>query len=491
MSEKKLRRLPLAAAALVACVSAQAEYQSPDGNFRLSGFGTLGAVKTTTDDAVFNYPGQGGGATKHGSLDPDSKLAVQGSYKISPTVSATSQIMTKYDAEGQYVPSFEWAFAKWQAMPGLNFRAGRMGAPYFMISDFRDVGYANTAVRPNIDVYGQVPVSSFDGADVSYQMNLGSTTLTSTFWTGKSDAPFASSLAARGVATPPTQVIINHTVGFNFQAEMSEGLTLRFGRAQGKLTIDSASGHTLATSARALATAANAYAAAAPTVAAAISGGNPTRAAQITAAIPGAQASAAGFNDAAEMFTPEGVDASFTGIGLAYDQDNWVASMEFTKRKTKSFITDTTGWYATVGYRIDKFTPFVGYSKVKTDRRSTNTVQPSALVTSGVGGPFAAFDGAANAVNTNSPALSAGADALLSTQARDERTATLGLRWDATAGLAVKFQWDRIFKPDSASSGNGSVGFFLVPDPYSASGQSFTYSRRKIDVLTLSVDFVF
>ena len=41
------------------------------------------------------------------------------------------------------------------------------------MSDFRDVGYANTTVRPNLDVYGQVPVSYFDGADAAYQMDVG------------------------------------------------------------------------------------------------------------------------------------------------------------------------------------------------------------------------------------------------------------------------------------------------------------------------------
>ncbi|MGM3021133.1 hypothetical protein ACS2UM_27095, partial [Bacillus cereus group sp. BC317] len=86
-------------------------------------------------------------------IHPDSKVAIQGTQTFTNTVSATAQIMTKYDAEGDYIPKFEWAFAKWQAMPGLNIRAGRMGAPYFMISDFRDVGYANTPVRPNLDVY--------------------------------------------------------------------------------------------------------------------------------------------------------------------------------------------------------------------------------------------------------------------------------------------------------------------------------------------------
>ncbi|MGC4060321.1 MAG: hypothetical protein QM749_05515 [Aquabacterium sp.] len=488
MSVNKLRRLPLAAAALIACASAQADYTSPDGNFRMSGFGTLGAVRSSTDDAIFNYPGQGGGATKHGSLDPDSKIAVQGTYKFAPTVSATSQVMTKYDADGQYVPNIEWAFAKWQATPGLSVRAGRMGAPYFMISDFRDVGYANTTVRPNIDVYGQVPVSQFEGADLSYQMPLGSTTLTSTLWGGDSKAQYASSLT-----TTPTDVVIKRQVGLNFQLELTEGLTLRLGRSHGKLSINSTSGDQLIASARQLAVASAKYAAGAPTVAAGLSGlGQTARAAQVTNAIAGAQADAVGFNQIADTFTTEGVDASFTGIGLAYDQDNWVANAEFTKRKTKSFITDTTGWYGMVGYRIAKFTPYVGFSKIKTDRRSQNTIQSNALVATGTNSPtFAAFDGAAAAVNGNTPLLSASADALLSTQAHDQHTSTLGVRWDATSSLAIKAQLDHIIKPDSSSSGAGSVGWLLVADPTSANGRAFTYSKRTINVVTLSVDFVF
>ena len=198
MSEKKLRRLPLAAAALVACMSAQADYQSPDGNFRLSGFGTLGAVRTSTNDAPFNFPGQGGGAGTTPSASPDSKLAVQGTYKFTPTISGTAQVMTRYDADSQYVPSVDWLFAKWQAMPALTVRAGRLVAPNFMISDFRNVGYANTSVRPSLDVYGQVPVDQLEGGDVSYQFTAGPATVNATFFAGDANAQYRSAVVSGG-----------------------------------------------------------------------------------------------------------------------------------------------------------------------------------------------------------------------------------------------------------------------------------------------------
>lgn len=481
MSEGKLRQLPLVVAALLACAGAQAEYQSPDGSFHMSGFGTLGVARSSTDDALFNYPGQGGGATKRASLDPDSKLAVQGTYKFAPTVSATTQVMTKYDAEGQYIPNIEWAFAKWQALPGLSLRAGRMGAPFFMISDFRDVNYTGTAVRPNLEVYGQVPVSQFEGVDASYEMNLGNTTLTSSVWTGNTKANYATALTGS-----TDEIILKRAVGVNVTADLGNGFTLRLGRTQGKLSINSASAGYVGDQANQLAAASQAYADNASAIAGVLNGMGGASAAlgaDISAAIPGAQANADGFGQVNDLLNPQGVNASFTGIGLAYDQDNWVASVEYTKRKTKSFIADTTGWYGLVGYRVGKFTPYVGYAKLTTDRTSANPVQTNALVESG--GIDADFDGAAAAVNANAAALSAGVSMFMASQFVDQKTATLGVRWDVRSGMAVKAQFDRITKDAN------SVGTFLIPNPELASGQSFTADRKVINVISLSVDFVF
>ncbi|RTL33886.1 MAG: hypothetical protein EKK47_00535 [Burkholderiales bacterium] len=473
MSEKKLRRLPLAAAALVACVSAQAEYQSPDGNFRLSGFGTIGAVRNGTDDAEFNYPGQGGGATKRGSLNPDSKLAVQGTYKFSPTVSGTTQVMTKYDADGQYVPGIEWAFAKWQATPGLSFRAGRMGAPYFMISDFRDVGYANTTVRPALDVYGQVPVSQFQGADASYQLNVGQSTVTATLWAGDSKAYFNSASTK-----PPTEVLIQGQIGLNLQADLSEGWSMRLGRSQGKLTLNSASGDLL----RAYSTGQSrpGDSVALQTAAAQGAGVRAILAGAAAGSVPTAAASLASLSQVDALVNPSGVNASFTGFGLTYDQDNWVFNGEYTKRKTDSFVSDTTGWYGTLGYRISKFTPYFGLSKVVTNRRSSNPVVASNLVGTLGGGNANAV--AADFVTGN---VKAGVDSVLGVEKLDQKTTTLGVRWDATSSLAVKAQFDRIVKPADSN------GMFLIPDSTTSAARNFTNNKRSVNVLTLSVDFVF
>lgn len=390
MTQFRFVRLPVTLAVLAACATAHADYTSPDGQFRLSGFGTLGVSRTSTNDALFNYPGQGGGADKKASLNPDSKIALQGSYKFTPTLSATTQLMMKYDADGEYVPNPEWVFAKWQPTSALSVRGGRMGAPFFMVSDFRDVGYANTTVRPNLDVYGQVPVSYFDGADAAYQLDVGSVTLTSTLWAGNAKSDFSSALRRSGAAVPPTEVRIDHAVGLNVLAEFSSGYALRVGHMQGKLTTKSALAQSVMAAARSIL---------APDAAQSV----------------------------VDTVTTDDTKATFSGIGFTVDRDNVVAAAEFTKRKVnKGYIADTTGWYVMGGYRVGAFLPYVSFSKLKVD--DPNTAVPSTA------GPLA------NSVNS-----------ILNTQKISQRTTSVGVRWDVVRNVALKAQYDRVSKPANSN----------------------------------------
>lgn len=440
MLRNRLRPVPLALIAMIGYSTAKAEYLSPDGDFRISGFGTLGAVRTTAKDAMFSYPGQGGGATQHASLHPDSKVAVQGTYSFTPVVLATAQVMTKYDAEGQYVPTINWAFAKWQATPTLSVRAGRMGAPFFMISDFRDVGYVSTIVRPPLDVYGQVPVSQFEGVDLSYQAEVGPSIITSTLWAGRSKSDYSAALII-----PPNEVNLKKIVGLNVVADIGSGLTVRLGHMQTRLTVNSALSDQITAGASA------------PTLVGGLSILSPTTLSQMSQAI--------------DLVNPDSVKATFSGVGVSYDQVNWVGSLEYTKRKTASYIADTTGWYAVLGYRIKSVTPYVGLSKLKDTRSDTNPVTPISTISPDL--------------NDGVLQVSQGVDALLGSQKQNQKTLSVGARWDAAPGLALKAQFDHIKKPADSN------GFFLNGNPVTPAGLNFTAEKQSINALTLSVDFVF
>ena len=466
MINHKLRHLPLAAAALVACSGAYAGYQSPDGNFTLSGFGTLGAVSSSTNDVEFNYPGQGGGAGTKPSLSPDSKLAVQGTYKFTPTLSATGQVMTKYDASSQYQPNMDWLFAKWQATPGLNVRLGRMGAPFFMVSDFRNVGYANTTVRPNLDVYGQVPTDRFEGIDASYQYNLGDTTLNATVFAGDAKDDYTSAFRKGATVLGPSVFELKRLKGLNLTAEMDNGLTLRAGYLKSKINLQSDSISGLLKAGNCLKSATVGENPCLPFVNSALSA---TIASPLTA---GAYNSVGNqlLNATNGSAVTQNKNISFLGFGATYDQDNWIVSAEYTKRRSDNFVSDTTGWYVNAGYRVGKFTPYLGLSRLSVDSANvtqTMVVAPapslSALVT-GLNGSLTSF---------------------LNVEKLAQHTYTVGSRWDVMPNVALKAQWDQIHKPAD------SWGLFFTPDPSPTNTQNFLNKPRKVNVLSVSMDVVF
>lgn len=454
MSDKTLQRLPLALAALLTCLSAHADFTSEDGRARLSGFGTVGAARTNSDDALFNYPGQGGGVDKQIGMEPDTKVGIQGSYKLTNTISATAQVLTKYRASGQYQPEFEWAFAKWQALPSLALRGGRIGAPFFMISDFRDVGYANIAIRPPLEVYGQVTVSSFDGADASYQAEVMGANVTTTLWGGNSGSDYAPSLRSGGTEVEAGNIKIKNSLGLNIQTELENGLSIRVGHMVGALDVESPSASKVINGAAALA-------------------------AQASAFVPTTVADAATVRN---TLTTVGARAAFSGIGLSYDQNNIVLSAEFGKRKIKKgYIPSTTGWYALGGYRFGNILPYVAFAKIKVD--DPNTTMPTlagfTTVAGGGLGPTAA---------ANARTLIGGTQALLNSQKVEQKTLSVGARWDVTRSVALKAQYDRVTKPAN------SYGLFLVPDlgaDLQKGNSSFLNTKKNINVISVAVDFVF
>ena len=210
---------------ILACAQAHAD----DSAFRFSGFGTFGGVFTDTKDAEFVTPGQPSGATKTVDFGVDSRIGVQGSYQLNQIFSGTVQVLSKYNGKGNYNPNVEWAFVKAQITPSVGVRAGRIGAPFFMISDYRDVNYANLWVRPPLETYGQVPVSNVTGADLIVQHAIGSANVSAQLWGGLS----------RATLEDQVDVTIRDTVGLNLSAEFDNGLTLRAGHAVGKVSLGS------------------------------------------------------------------------------------------------------------------------------------------------------------------------------------------------------------------------------------------------------------
>lgn len=367
----------------------------------VSGFGTAAVTVTDTDDAEYIRPLQQRGATSSARGTVDSNFGVQATAKFSDMLSFTAQGLARDSARGIRA-ELAWAFAKFKVSDELSVRVGRIGAPVYMISDFRNVGYANTMIRPPAEVYRQVNFDSVDGVDVIYQRSFGDTTMTAQAAVGNVDTHVTAD--ARVTFKPATAL---HLVLENGP------YTVRFGRAFGKYSVeDSVTFNTLLASLNRF-----------------------------------------GFTSVAQQLDITDVKGSFTSLGFTMDQKNILIQSEYAVRRTDSRVAqDTTSYYAMVGYRAGKFTPYYSFAKSRQDGPRTFTGLPTA-------GPLAAL----------------GAGATLAGQAPQNHTHAYGVRWDFRKSAAFKMQFDHVVPKDGA-------GGFLNPTP------GF---KGAVNVLAAGVDFVF
>ncbi len=289
--------------------------------FSFSGFGTVGLVHSSEDQADFtsNYFKPNGAGYSHGwSADVDSLIGGQVTANFTPRLSAILQIIAEQNYDNSYRPHMEWANIKYQFTPDISIRAGRIVLPAFLVSDYRKVGYINPWVRPPVDVYRLMPVSNSDGIDASYRVRVGE--LINTVWGsyGKSESrhPAGGAVKARSIW------------GIFNTAEYGP-LTAHIAYLKADVTVESVNA----------------------------------------------------LFDAYRLFGPEGIaiadkyDAankpfSFLTLGASYDPGSWFIMGEWGSVESHSVLGKVTAWYASAGYRLGNVTPYVTYAQMDPDNLS-------------------------------------------------------------------------------------------------------------------------
>ena len=102
--------------------------------FVFSGFGTLGVVHSSEDQADFTstfFKPNGAGYSHAWSGAVDSLLAVQVVAKPTAKLSAVVQVISEQRYDGTYWPHVEWANVKYQFTPDFSVRVGRTVLPAF------------------------------------------------------------------------------------------------------------------------------------------------------------------------------------------------------------------------------------------------------------------------------------------------------------------------------------------------------------------------
>lgn len=379
------RRLIGAAACLAALGLGNAAADEGSPSFSLSGYGTLGVVRTNNSNAdylVDAFKPNGPGATRDWSMDVDSRVAVQATGNLTLKLSAVLQVISQQRYDASYRPTVEWANLRYQATPELGIRAGRVVLPIFMVTDSRRVGYAIPWVRPPVEVYSLVPVTNNDGIDVTYRLPVGEGNNTFEVTAGRSDSKFPGS-AGLGSGTAKARKLLALVDTFE-----SGFFTARVNYGRGKLTIEEFG----------------------PLFDAFRQFGPPGQA-------------------LAARYDVKDRNVTFVGLGASYDPGTWFVMGEWARFDTHSVIGAKSAWYASGGYRFAKVTPYLTYARMKSDQATSDP----GLSLAGLPAPVAQQAAVLNAVLNQQ---------LGAVPVQD--TVSVGLRWDFWRSAALKLQFDRI-----------------------------------------------
>ena len=367
-------------------------YSVADGlgsdRFTFNGFATFGAVKSGTDNLGYRRDISGEGVHDGDwSLKPDTRLGLQGSVRFTDELGAIIQLILKDRAENGIEESLEWAYLRYRLTPHVTVRAGRLGIELFMLSDYRDLGFAYLWARPPIEFYAPIAFDYLDGADISYSAPLGFGTLRTALFVGGSDAPLDYN-------DQDDKLLLNNILGLMVSWEWDHWQT-RFTLVSAELDddIDNALGLKEITG-------------------------------QLSAAT-----SLFGWADAASLAeelndNDEGV--SYYSIGISYDKNPWFIQSEVMYIDSgHSVLQSYFSRYISVGFRAGDTTLYTTLAKgAQKESRTSIPALPAHLVLA-------------------LEPLRQGLQTFYDLNYIDQKTASVGVRWDIRYDLALKTQWDR------------------------------------------------
>ncbi len=381
--------IPLTAIGAALCLFASAclaESSLAEGNgIRISGFGTLGIVHTEAPAGWgFLRSIEQPASTRTTRADVDTRLGIQLNYAANSQIELVGQLMaTRRLPNAATGDAVEWAFAAYRPTADLAFRAGRLNLDQFVMSDYRNVGFAYIYARPPVEYYGAIP-SSLDGADVTRTWSLDDSR-----WRAK--AFFGRSKTAG--------IPLNNAFGFALSRE-TDGLLVRAGWSRASLARNNSSLTPL------------------------LDGLDQVRALPMPTVAAEADALHRYLDLAAEPLT-------YATLGLTYEREHWQYAAELTRFAFGQ--SKIKAGYASIGRRIGAVTWF-GMVSDSRDGASTVATPAWGTVLAPIIGPAAA---------QQTQVLGATA-VYVASQSIRQTTFSLGARWDFRPRVALKVQLDHV-----------------------------------------------
>jgi hypothetical protein len=321
---------------------------------RVSGFGTLGVVHASEREADYTssvMKANGAGGTRRWSSDVDTRLGMQLDATLARRWSAVLQIVSEQGLDNSYRPRVEWANVKYQVTPEVAVRAGRIALPVFLTADYRKVGYAYPWVRPPVEGYNVLPITSSDGIDATLRWSVGPVRNASQVFYGHS----AVSL------TPPLHVYARGGIGVSNTSEWG-AFSVRANAISAGISSDIGS--------------------------------------ELFGALgafgPAGQALGA-------RYALDHKRLTLVNIGLTYDPGAWFMMAEAGRMNGHSFLGATRSAYVSAGWRWHAFTPYATWASVRATGATSDPGLPVGALSPALAPTAAALNAGLNALLATIP----------------------------------------------------------------------------------------
>lgn len=272
----------------------------------ISGYATFKAIHNANDENANYYNGLVD-ANETNFDTRESNIGIQFTTDISSKMDMTVVMSARGGPDQKYNFETEWAYANYKFDDDLSLRIGKVKGPFYMVSDYKDVGYAYPWVSPPEEVYKTNPIRSLNGLDLVYQKTINDVSyLAEIYYGGGTSSTYALPTAVSFTGMTPTTPVDFTTHGMiGFNASVSfDGVSFRAGY----------------------------------------------------------------FTTKVNAMGQKNLGGEFTGLGMIIDKNNVVIYSEYIVRDTVPALSaafpDTAAAYITAGYRMGDFLPYVTFATI-------------------------------------------------------------------------------------------------------------------------------
>lgn len=363
-----------------------------DGNTTIRGFSTIGLVNSDSGDNLRfrRNLARTDEDPNEWSFASDTILGLQVDSQLNDQWSFSAQGVYKNRIDQSFNNSVEWAYIGYQSDPSsvINYKVGRLGVDVFMLSEYRNVGYAYLWARPPVEFYSPLAFDSIDGADITYSTFLNDAYVQARLTAGNTQSDFISDEVTLEASPAIAASLLWER----------DNWKLRLGYAYIKLSES-----------------VDLY--------------DPLISALNESALfwPDASAIADDLDFNNKTF-------NYYSFGVTYDNNDWVIQTELNQVRTRDNVFPAfQSGYLSIGRRIDAFTIY-GIGSMTENLEPINQV--SALP---------------NLAPPQLEQIREAVQEQYNSTAVDQKTLGVGLRWDFKHNAALKFQIDRTWiKPHGA-----------------------------------------